>query len=133
MVINVYERCFRAEAEFSGVRRNGALVMLTSDSEAGNIRYTAAVTFFPHNDDEDFAISYDAYFEKEMYSGRGQEVQEKRGGLSGTAAGDHRRDGGGTRGLCALGAAFDTGEKGLTGNAICIHEAGRSRYAGKKR
>jgi len=77
MVINVYERCFRADAEFSGVRRNGALVMLTSDSEAGNIRYTAAVTFFPHNDDEDFAISYDAYFEKEMYSGRGRRSRKK--------------------------------------------------------
>ena len=66
MVINVYERYFQADAEFSGVRRNGALVMLISDSEAGNITYKAAVTFFQHASDEDFAVSYDAYLEKEL-------------------------------------------------------------------
>ena len=77
MVINVYERYFLADAEFSGVRRNGALVMLISDSEAGFITYKAAVTFFPHANDEDFAVSYDAYFEKELYSGKGRRSKKK--------------------------------------------------------
>ena len=77
MVINVYERYFLADAEFSGVRRNGALVMLISDSEAGFITYKAAVTFFPHVSEEDFAVSYDAYFEKELYSGKGRRSKKK--------------------------------------------------------
>jgi hypothetical protein len=77
MIINVYERYYKADAEFSGVRRNGALVMLISDSEAGSITYKAAVTFFPHRDDEDYAVSYDAYFEKELYSGKGRRSKKK--------------------------------------------------------
>ena len=77
MVVNVYERYYKADAVFSGVRRNGALVMLISDSEAGNITYTAAVTFFPHVDEEDYAVSYDACFEKELYSGKGRRSKKK--------------------------------------------------------
>lgn len=77
MVVNVYEQYFKADAEFSGVRRRGALVMLTGDSEAGSIRYTAAVSFFPHSDEEDFAVSYDAYFEEELYAGKGRRSKKK--------------------------------------------------------
>ena len=77
MVINVYERYFKAEAVFSGVPRRGALVMLTADSEVGFITYKAAVTFFPHTDEEDFAVSYDAYFERELYSGKGRRSKKK--------------------------------------------------------
>lgn len=77
MVINVYEQYFKADAVFSGVQRNGALVMLVSDSEAGMITYKAAVTFFPHRDEEDFAVSYDAYFEKELYQGKGRRSKKK--------------------------------------------------------
>lgn len=39
--------------------------------------YKAAVTFFPHRDEEDFAVSYDAYFEKELYSGKGRRSKKK--------------------------------------------------------
>ena len=77
MVINVYERYYKAKAVFSGVERRGALVMLVSDSEAGSITYKAAVSFFPHRDDEDYAVSYDAYFEKELYSGKGRRSKKK--------------------------------------------------------
>ena len=77
MVINVFERYYKADAIFSGVKRNGALVTLISDSEAGCITYKAAVTFFPHKDEEDFAVSYDAYFEKELFSGKGRRSKKK--------------------------------------------------------
>ena len=77
MVINVYEQYFKADAVFSGVQRNGALVMLVSDSEAGMITYKAAVTFFPHRDEEDYAVSYDAYYEKELYQGKGRRSKKK--------------------------------------------------------
>ena len=77
MVINVYEQYFAAEAVFNGVERRGALVMLVSDSEAGTISYKAAVTFFPHRDEEDFAVSYDAYFEKELYHAPGRRSKKR--------------------------------------------------------
>lgn len=76
-VVNVYEQYFGAEGRFNDVERKGALVMLTSDSEAGQIRYTAAVSFFPHRDEEDFAVSYDAYFEKTLFEGKGRRSKKK--------------------------------------------------------
>ena len=77
MVINVYEQYFAAEGVFGGVGRTAALVMLVSDSEAGNISYKVAVTFFPHSDEEDFAVSYDAYFEKEIYNAPGRRSKKR--------------------------------------------------------
>ena len=77
MTTNIYERYYKADAVFSDVQRNGALVTLTGDSEAGFITYKAAVSFFPHVDDEDFAVSYDAYFEKELYSAKGRRSKKK--------------------------------------------------------
>ena len=79
-VVNVYEQYFAAEGTFSGTERRGALVMLISDSEAGRIRYEAAVSFFPHRGEEDFAVSYDAYFEKELYCGKGRRSKKKEAG-----------------------------------------------------
>ena len=77
MTVNVYERYYTAEAEFNGVPRHGALVMLVADSDAGNIKYEAAVTFFPHNDEEDFAVSYDAYFSKVLYEAKGRRSKKR--------------------------------------------------------
>ena len=77
MTINVYERYYAADAEFNGVPRHAALVMLVAESEAGNIRYEAAVTFFPHNDEEDFAVSYDAYLSKTLYEAKGRRSKKR--------------------------------------------------------
>jgi hypothetical protein len=77
MTINVYERYYAAEAEFNDVPRHGALVILMADSEAGNIRYEAAVSFFPHNDEEDYAVSYDAYFSKVLYEAKGRRSKKR--------------------------------------------------------
>ncbi len=71
-VINVYEQYFAAELEYNGVQRKGALTMLIATSDGGTIRYEAAVTFFPHRDEEDYSISYDACFSKELYSAPGR-------------------------------------------------------------
>lgn len=70
--LNVYEQYFTADMDFNGVPRHAALVMLTAASDAVQIRYEAAVTFFPHNDDEDYAVSYDAYFSKVLYEAKGR-------------------------------------------------------------
>lgn len=75
--INVYERYYAAEAEFNGVPRHGALVILVADSDSGNIKYEAAVTFFPHNDEEDYTVSYDAYLSKVLYEGKGRRSKKR--------------------------------------------------------
>ena len=77
MTLNVYEQYFAAQAEYNGVPRHAALVMLIADSEAGQIRYEAAVTFFPHNDEEDYAVSYDAYFSKVLYEAKGRRSKKR--------------------------------------------------------
>ena len=77
MELNVYEQYYEAQGVFSEVERKGALVMLISDSERGMITYKAAVTFFPHRDEEDYAVSYDAYFEKVIYEGKGRRSKKK--------------------------------------------------------
>lgn len=75
--VNIYEQYFSAEGCFNGRERRGAKVMLISDSCEGNIKYDIAVTFFPHDDPEDFAVSYDAYFEKTLYSAKGRRSKKK--------------------------------------------------------
>jgi hypothetical protein len=77
MTVNVFERYYAAEADFSGVPRHGALVMLIATSEEGHIRYEAAVSFFPHRDEEDFAVSYDAYFSKVLYEAKGRRSKKR--------------------------------------------------------
>ena len=77
MELNVYEQYFEAQGVFSEAERKGALVMLISDSERGMITYKAAVTFFPHRDEEDYVVSYDAYFEKVIYEGKGRRSKKK--------------------------------------------------------
>ena len=76
-VINVYEQYFEAKHSASGVERRAALVMLISDSEAGQIKYEAAVTFFPHRDPEDFAVSYDDYLSKVLFEGKGRRSKKR--------------------------------------------------------
>ena len=72
MTVNVYEQYFEGDLMANGVLRRGALVMLIADSEAGHIRYEAAVTFFPHEEENDFAVSYDAYFSAVLFDGPGR-------------------------------------------------------------
>ena len=77
MTVNVYSRYFSAECEYGGVRRRAALVTLCSDSEQGHITYSASVTFFPHVDDEDFAVSYDAARTQVLYEGKGRRSKKR--------------------------------------------------------
>ena len=61
MEVDVYSQYFAAECVYHGRQRKGVVVKLTSSSEAGTIRYRVSVSFFPHENPEDFVISYDAY------------------------------------------------------------------------
>ena len=77
MVIDVYQQYFKAKAKFNGVQRKAASVKLTSDSEAGFIKYTVSVNFFPYRDPEDFAVSYDACFSRELYYAPGRRSKKR--------------------------------------------------------
>ena len=77
MVVNVYEQYFAADCVANSIHRHAALVMLIADSEKGTIRYEAAVTFFPHIDENDFAVSYDAYRSDVLYEAHGRRSKKR--------------------------------------------------------
>ena len=77
MTLNIYEQYFSASLLFNDVPRHAAKVMLVCTSEAGNVQYEVVVTFFPHNDEEDYAISFDAYYSKVLYEGKGRRSKKR--------------------------------------------------------
>ncbi|MBO4327077.1 MAG: hypothetical protein J5950_07380 [Clostridia bacterium] len=77
MDIDVYKRYYAAKCVFNGVTRKGVVVTLSARSGGGEITYAAAVSFFPHRDEEDFAVSYDAYAEKILFSGKGRRSKKR--------------------------------------------------------
>ena len=81
MVIDVYNQYFAGEWVYNGVERRGVLVRLTADSEAGNIRDEAGLTFFPHVSEEDYAVSSDAAAEKTLYEARGRRSKKRAAAL----------------------------------------------------
>ena len=79
--VNVYQQYFEACLTFAGIRRHAALVSLICESEEGNIRYDAAVSFFPYNEPDVFAVSYDAYFSETVFEARGRRSSKREAGL----------------------------------------------------
>ena len=75
--IDVFEQYLAGHCTCSGVERRGVLVKLTAESDAGNIRYTALVSFFPHQTDDDFAVSYDAMAEETLYDAKGRRSKKR--------------------------------------------------------
>lgn len=76
-VIDVYKQYFEAEGVFSGVPRKGASVVLTATSGDGEISYEISVSFFPHRDETDFSISYDAFFTRGIYRAKGRRSKKR--------------------------------------------------------
>ena len=81
MDVDVYSQYFAASCVYNGRERKAVAVKLTSSSEAGMIRYCVSVSFFPHENLEDFAISYDAYEEKEIYNAKGRRSKKREDGM----------------------------------------------------
>jgi hypothetical protein len=79
--VNVYLQYFAAECTFNGVERRAASVMLIATSEEGRIKYEVAVSFFPHVSEDDFAVSYDAYFSKVVFEAPGRRSKKREQGL----------------------------------------------------
>ena len=75
--IDVYKQYFSAECTFNGVERRGVAVYLTAESDSGIIRYEVGLTFFPHLDAEDFAVSYDACAVKELLRTEGRRSKKR--------------------------------------------------------
>ena len=55
----------------------GEVVWLNAESDCGNIRYEVGVSFFPHRDTEDFAVSYDACSQKELVNTKGRRSKKR--------------------------------------------------------
>ena len=77
MDIDVYKRYYEGKCTFNGVKRKGVSVTLTARSGGGEITYAVTVSFFPHKTADDFAISYDAYAEKVLFSGKGRRSKKR--------------------------------------------------------
>ena len=75
--VDIYRQYFSADCTFAGVERRGAAVWLNAESDSGIIRYEVGVTFFPHRDEEDFAVSYDACGQKELLRTKGRRSKKK--------------------------------------------------------
>ena len=80
-VINVYDQYFAAQCVYNEVERRAAQVMLIASSEEGTVRYEAAVNFFPHRDEEDYAVSGDAYASRELYYAKGRRSKKREAAL----------------------------------------------------
>ena len=75
--IDIYKQYFSADCVFNEVARRGACVWLTADSCSGIIRYEVGVSFFPHRDEADFAVSYDACGLKELMNTQGRRSKKR--------------------------------------------------------
>ena len=80
-VIDVYQQYFAARCVCSGVERRAAIVTLTATSEDGGIRYEVGVSFFPHTEEDDFCVSYDAFASKEIYAAPGRRSRKRESAL----------------------------------------------------
>ncbi len=75
--INVFECYYAGRCEYNGVERRAAQVRLVSDSECGQIKYEVTVSFFPHETEEDYRISYDAMGSRTLYEGKGRRSKKR--------------------------------------------------------
>ena len=76
-VIDVFSGYYGAKCTANGRARHAARVMLTATSDAGRITYEVTVSFFPHDDPEDFAVSYDAVATRVIYDAKGRRSKKK--------------------------------------------------------
>ena len=75
--VDIYKQYFSAECTFNDVERRGVTVWLTAESDSGMIRYEVGISFFPHRDDNDFSISYDACSLKELIRTKGRRSKKR--------------------------------------------------------
>ena len=79
--IDVYSQYFAARCEYNGVPRRAAVVSLTCTSGGGEVCYEVIVSFFPHRDDTDFAVSYDACAQTIIQQRKGRRSKKREAAL----------------------------------------------------
>lgn len=73
----VYEQYFAADHPGNGTPRRAARAALTVRTGEGRVCYAASLSFFPHEDAEDFRISYDLCFERRLYEAKGRRSKKR--------------------------------------------------------
>ena len=77
----VYEQYFAASHPGNGRSRHGARTALLLSTGEGMVRYEATLSFFPHETDADFRISYDIYGFRILYEAKGRRSGKREAGL----------------------------------------------------
>ena len=77
----VYEQYFAAWHPGNGTPRRAARAALTVSTGEGRVRYAASLSFFAHEDAEDFRISYDLCFERLLYEAKGRRSKKREAAL----------------------------------------------------
>ena len=73
----VYEQYFSGMHPGNGTARHGARAALLVSAGEGRVRYEAVLSFFPHEDEEDFRISYDIYADRVLYEAKGRRSKKR--------------------------------------------------------
>lgn len=76
-VVDVYSQYFCADCVCNGTQRNGALVRLKATSDNGFVSYEVGVTLYPRVDDNDWSVTFDACYLKEIYSAKGRRSKKR--------------------------------------------------------
>ena len=77
----VYERYFAAEHPGNGVPRRAVRAALTVSTGEGRVRYEASLSFFPHETEEDYAVSYDQFFSRLLIDAPGRRSKKREAAL----------------------------------------------------
>ena len=75
--VDVWQRYYAARCLCNGRQRHAASVKLTATSDEGTIAYEASVSFFPHDTEEDYAVSYDAVAARELFRAKGRRSNKR--------------------------------------------------------
>ena len=75
--LDVYKQYFEAVCEANGVTRRAVRAALVAESRDRRIRYYVSLSFFPHEDPEDFRVSYDACWEETVYDAPGRRSKKR--------------------------------------------------------
>lgn len=81
MDLCVYEQYFAAGHPGNGRPRHAVRAAMIAATGEGRIRYEAALSFFPHDTPEDFAVSYDCYYSRVLYEAPGRRSRKREAAL----------------------------------------------------
>ena len=87
MDLCVYEQYFAARHPGNGTPRRAARAALTVSTGEGRVRYAAELSFFPHEDAEDYRISWDLFSSRVLFEAAGRRSRKREEALLGQLRG----------------------------------------------